>query len=143
MQLAEVSNILGGEKILGKKLASRMDLMELGSVGVTKRSLSHLTSLLSLSMKQMAELLPVTERTLQRYRSDHHLNRNVSEQIIHIAEVFAKGIEVFDEKTKLLLWLNAPHRVFSGKTPLSMLTSRFGVGLVLDELGRIEFGVYS
>ena len=143
MQLSQVGKILGGEKILGKKLESKMDLVELGSVGVTKNAVSHLANYLSLSWKQVADLLPVTERTLQRYRLNQHFNPAVSEQVLHIAEVLAKGVEIFQEKRKFLLWLNTPHKVFSGKTPYVMLASRFGTELVLEELGRIEFGVYS
>jgi putative toxin-antitoxin system antitoxin component (TIGR02293 family) len=143
MQLAQVGEILGGQKVLGKKLESKMDLVELGTTGITKNAVSHLANYLSLSWKQVADLLPVTERTLQRYASHQHFNPAVSEQVLHIAEVIAKGNEVFHERSKLLLWLNAPHKVFSGKTPFAMLGSRFGAELVLEELGRIEFGVYS
>ncbi len=143
MQVAQVGKILGGEKILGKKLESKMDLIELGSVGITKNAVSHLANYLSFSWKQVAELLPVTERTLQRYSSNQHFNPAVSEQVLHIAEVLAKGADVFQEKRKFLLWLNTPHKVFSGNTPFTMLGSRFGTELVLEELGRIEFGVYS
>ncbi len=143
MQLAQVGEILGGEKILGKNLKSKMDLVELGSIGVTKKALSHLADYLSLSWKQIADLLPITERTLQKYTLHRHFNPAVSEQVLHIAGVLAKGIEVFKEKRKFSSWLNTPHKVLSGNTPLSMLESRFGTELVLEELGRIEFGVYS
>ena len=143
MQLAQIGNILGGEKALGKELVNKMDLVELGSKGITKKAVSNLANYLSLSSKQVADLLPVTERTLHRYSSRQHLNQSVSEQVIHIAEVLAKGIEIFQEKTKLLLWLNTPHKVFSGNSPFSLLKSRFGTELVLEELSRIEFGVYS
>jgi len=143
MQLAQVGEILGGEKILGKKLESKMDLIELGRTGVTKDAVSHLANYLSFSWKQIANLLPVTERTLQRYGLNQHFNPTVSEQVLHIAEVLAKGAEVFKEKKKFLLWLNTPHKVLSSMTPFTMLGSRYGTELVLEELGRIEFGVYS
>lgn len=143
MQLELVGEILGGERVLGKKLASKMDLVEMGRVGVTKNAVSHLAKYLSLSWKQVADLLPVTERTLQRYAPQEHFNSAVSEQVLHIAEVLAKGAEVFQNKSKFVVWLNTPHKVFSGRTPFAMLNSRFGTELVLEELGRIEFGVYS
>ena len=143
MQLAQVEQILGGKKILGHKLENKMDLVELGSIGVTKNAVSHLADYLSLSWKQVADLLPVTERTLQRYTLQQHFSPAVSEQVLHIAKVIAKGTDIFKEKSKLLLWLNTPHKVFSRKTPFAMLGSRFGTELVLEELGRIEFGVYS
>lgn len=143
MQLALVGEILGGETILGKKLEHKMDLVELSRVGITKNAVSNLAKYLSLSWKQMADLLPVTERTLLRYDTQQNLNPTVSEQVLHIAEVTAKGAEVFQNKEKLIIWLNTPNKVFSGKTPFSLLSSGFGAELVLEELGRIEFGVYS
>lgn len=143
MQLAQVEQILGGREIIGKKLESKMDLVELGNTGITKNAVSHLANYLSLSWKQLADLLPVTDRTLNRYTSNQHFNSAVSEQVLHIAEVLAKGVDVFQEKEKLLLWLNTPHKVFSGMTPFALLNSRFGTEMVLEELGRIEFGVYS
>ena len=143
MQLAQVGKILGGEKILGRKLENKMDLVEFGTIGVSKNAVSHLVNCLSLSWKQIADLLPISEKTLQGYTSHQDFNPAVSEQTLHIAEVLAKGTEVFPEKKKLLLWLNTPHKVFSGSTPFTMLVSRFGTELVLEELGRMEFGVYS
>ena len=89
-----------------------MDLIELSNKGVTKDALIHLSNYLSFSMRQMAELLPVTERTIQRYTPKKHFNRVVSEQILQIAEVVAKGSKVFGNKEKLLLWMNHPNKVY-------------------------------
>ncbi|MCP4578606.1 MAG: DUF2384 domain-containing protein [Deltaproteobacteria bacterium] len=94
-------------------------------------------------MKQIAALLPVTERTLQRDTSNQHLGQAVSEQVLKIAEVVAKGTKVFGDKEKFLLWMNQPCTGLSNNTPFSMLPSRFGVEMIFDELGRIEYGVYS
>lgn len=143
MALALVGDILGGEKILGRKIENKMDLVELARKGVVKDVVSNLAKYLSLSSKQIADLLPVTERTLLRYAGGQALNPTVSEQVLRIAEVTARGIEVFEDKAKFILWLNTPNKVFAGKTPYALLDSGYGVELVLDELGRIEFGVYS
>lgn len=143
MQLTLVGDILGGEKILGQKIENKMDLVELTRTGVTKSAVSNLAKYLSLSSKQIADLLPVTERTLLRYTAKMFLSPTVSEQVLHIAEVTARGVEVFEDKAKFIMWLHTPHKVFSGKTPYTLLSSGFGAELVLEELGRIEFGVYS
>ena len=143
MQLSQIGAILGGEKTLGTKITNKMDMVELGSKGITKNAVSHLAAYLSLSWKQIADILPVTERTLQRYTPEQHLNPVVSEQVLHIAEVLARGDEVFQHREHFLKWLNTPHRAFSGNTPFSLLGSRFGSELVLEELGRMEYGVYS
>jgi len=143
MELSGVADVLGGEKVLRKKIQSRMDLIELSNKGLTKNALSHLAKFLSFTMSQMAALLPVTERTIQRYTPRKHFNRVVSEQILQIAEVAARGAEVFEDRDKFLAWMDHPNRALADKTPLSLLNSRFGAEMVLDELGRIEHGVFS
>ncbi len=143
MELLQVSEILGGEDVLGRCIENRMDLVELGNQGVTKDAVSHLANYLSLSLKQVADLLPVTERTLQRYSQKDHLNTTVSEQVLQIAEVIARGEEVFGDKDKFLSWMAQPNTALSDRVPLSLLDSRFGTEMVLDELGRLEYGVYS
>ncbi|MFQ5772163.1 MAG: antitoxin Xre-like helix-turn-helix domain-containing protein, partial [bacterium] len=67
MELSGISKILGGERVLHKRIKNRLDLIELSNAGVPKGALSHLAKYLCFSMSQMAELLPVTERTIQRY----------------------------------------------------------------------------
>ncbi len=94
-------------------------------------------------MDQIAELLPISERTIQRYARSQHFNRVVSEQILQIAEVVAKGIDVFQDKDLFLAWMRQRNVALGNKTPLGLLTSRFGTEMVLDELGRIEHGVLS
>ncbi len=143
MELSGVADVLGGEKVLRKKIQSRMDLIELSNKGLTKNALSHLAKFLSFTMSQMAALLPVTERTIQRYAPRKHFNRVVSEQILQIAEVAARGTEVFEDRNKFLAWMDHPNRALADKTPLSLLNSRFGAEMVLDELGRIEHGVFA
>ncbi len=64
MKLSNITEILGGEKILRKKIQNRMDLVELSDIGVTKDALLNLANYLSCSMSQIATLLSMTERTI-------------------------------------------------------------------------------
>ena len=143
MHLSGVMEVLGGQKILGIRIKSRMDLIELSKSGVPKKALAHLAKYMSLSVRQMAEFLPLTEHTIQRYSPEEHFNRVVSEQILQIAEVAAKATEVFEDMNKFLSWLNHPNKALANKTPTSLLSSRFGIEMVLEELGRMEHGVFS
>jgi putative toxin-antitoxin system antitoxin component (TIGR02293 family) len=143
VELTALAKVLGGKKVLRKNIQSRMDLVELSNKGVTKDALLHLAKYLSFSINQMAQLLPVTERTIQRYTSGKHFNRVVSEQILQIAEVAAKGSEVFEDRDKFLKWINQPSKALNNKTPMSLLNSKYGTDMVLDELGRMQNGVFS
>ena len=143
MQLSEISGILGGKNVLRGNIASRMDLIELSSKGVTKDALLRLARSLSMSIGEMANLLPVTERTIQRYKRKQRFNQVVSEQVLQIAEVAVRGGKVFGDREKFLSWMKSPSPALGNRTPASLLRSRFGTEVVLDELGRIEHGVIS
>ena len=120
-----------------------MDLIDLSNKGISKNALIKLADYLEISTHQIAQLLPVTERTIQRYTQEKHFNRVVSEHILQIAEVAAKGSKVFKDKEQFLIWINLPNLALDNKTPVSLLNSKFGADIVLDELGRIEHGIFS
>ena len=141
MQLSSIARILGGKSVLRANIKTRMDLMELGRKGVSKRALLKLADYLELSVGQIADLLPITERTIQRYSPAKRFKSDVSEHILHIAEVAVRGAEVFGEKRRFLAWISQPSAALGNSIPNSLLSSRFGTELVLDELGRIEHGI--
>ncbi|UCH98057.1 MAG: DUF2384 domain-containing protein [Candidatus Aminicenantes bacterium] len=143
MEAASITEVLWGSDVIHLKINSRMDLIELSNEGITKDALMRLGKYLNLSITQMAKLIPITERTIQRYTLKKHFNRVISEQILQIAEVAARGTNVFEDKDRFLSWMNQPNRALADKTPLSLLNSRFGTEMVLEELGRIEHGVFS
>lgn len=138
-----LQNLVSLLDIPQKKINSRMDMIELSNEGVSKDSLLHLADYLNLSLSQMADLLAITERSIQRYASDKCFNPFVSEQILQIAEVATRGTDTFGDREKFLSWLKQPNKALANKTPIGLLSSRFGSEMVLDELGRIEHGVFS
>ena len=66
-----------------KSIQSRMDLVELSNRDLTKDALVHLAKSLSFSINQMAQLLSVTERTIQRYTSENRAHATV-EYLVHV-----------------------------------------------------------
>ena len=71
MSVASVAAILGGRKTFRGGTAERIDLMKLSQKGVDKEALLRLAKYLDFSVSQMAEVLPVTQRTIQRYSRTH------------------------------------------------------------------------
>ena len=138
-----VLEVLGGSKAFRGKFSTTLDLVDLGERGLTKASLLKLASFLELSTAQMAHLLPVTERTIQRYSRTTRLNRSVSEHILEIAHVAVRGVDVFEDKGRFLAWMGRVNVALGNRKPLDLLASTLGIDLVIDELGRIEHGVVS
>jgi putative toxin-antitoxin system antitoxin component (TIGR02293 family) len=143
MQLTRLSKVLGGKQVLHASLKSPMDLIELSQKGVSKGALNHLIYYASLSLKEIASLLPITERTIQRYTASDRFSPAVSEQIIAIAQIISRGEEVFGDRKRFLTWMNHKNPALSNNKPFDLLSSRFGANLIIDELGRIEHGVIS
>ncbi len=139
----DIIDVLGGKEVIPQRIEGSLDLMELAAQGVTKEALLHLVSYLNCPMSEMAQLLPVTERTIQRYRSHQHFNRVVSEHILQLAEIVAHGTEVFGDREKFLRWLRIPNVALGNRIPFELLDSRFGADMIRDELGRIEHGVFA
>jgi hypothetical protein len=89
LQPARLSKVLGGKQVLNMNLDSRMDLIELGREGISKRAFNHLIEYSSLILSQITKHLPISERTIQRYSASDRFNSAVSEQILEIAYIVA------------------------------------------------------
>lgn len=90
---------------------------------------------------QWATILDMTPRTLQRHKQkgealDTARSERVLliEQLLRHAEMFAGGFGS---------WMNSPAFAFGGVRPVELLDTVTGIKLVSDELGRIEYGVYT
>ena len=57
-------------------------------------------------------------------------------------EILAKAESVFGSRPKALSWLKSPSLALGGKSPNELLKEG-GHQLVIDELNRIEYGIYS
>jgi putative toxin-antitoxin system antitoxin component (TIGR02293 family) len=131
------------KKIFHKVPKSYMDIIEMSKEGVTKGSLMAFIRYLNFSPEKFAQMLPVTLRTIQRYSSKQKFNPAISEHIIQLAFLAGKGIEVFGSLEKFMRWFNTPSQALGGKVPSDLVALKTGAQMVMDELGRIEYGVYA
>ncbi len=130
-------------KIFHKQPTSYMDVFEMSKEGVTKDELMLFTRLFNLSLDRCAQMLPITLRTIQRYSGKRKFSPTVSEHIIQLAFLMMKGIEVFESREKFMRWFDSPSRALGGKTPSELVSLKTGTQMVMDELNRIEYGVYA
>lgn len=131
------------KKIFHKKLKSYMDVIEMSKKGITKASLMEFVHFLNFTPDQFARLLPITLRTIQRYSSKQTFSPTISEHIIQLVFLVGKGIEVFGSLEKFMSWFNAPSQALGGNVPIDLVYLKTGAQMVMDELGRIEYGVYA
>ena len=58
-------------------------------------------------------------------------------------EVYKKAVEVFGGKEKALRWMEYPSAALGNIAPIKLIETSVGVQMLLDELGRIEHGIFA
>jgi putative toxin-antitoxin system antitoxin component (TIGR02293 family) len=94
------------------------------------------------SLEEWSDFLHISRRTMQRYQKEEKAFDSLhSEKIFQISILYHYGVQVFGSNNNFNTWLEAPSLALGGIKPKNLLDSSFGIGLVTDELVRIEQGV--
>ena len=136
MESNQLSNILG---VSGSVTA--MQLVEITRSGIPKSVIEKLISCLNISAKELSKYLPVSERTLHRYEPGKQLPKDVSDHVLQIAKLYAKTVDVFEDRENAVTWLKQPCVALGNFAPLELADTYSGLEIVIDELQRIEYGV--
>ena len=119
------------------------DLLKLARRGVSKKALTTLAKQISLTLEELAKVLHISERTLQRYQPSTLVKAEYSDRAIELARLYERGIEVLGSQNAFNSWLKTPNYALGNESPLSLLDTHIGFTMVFDVLGRIEYGIYS
>ena len=131
------------QSIFGKTpRGSRLQWIQKSRSGISAEEMKKVQSFTELSMKELSDILPISERQLNRYDKNHILRKDISSHLLQLVELYEKGYEVFG-KEKFQKWLRSDIAVFGNQKPLEFLDTPIGIQYVYDILGRIEHGVYS
>ena len=124
-------------------LSSDFNLVQLTRQGLPKRVLLSLAKKISLTIQELANIMHISERTLQRYDDDAIVSSEYAEKGIELARLYTRGEEVFGSSDKFKLWIRTPSVIFNNEAPLSLLDTSAGFNMVFTELGRIEHGIFA
>ncbi|MCF0063765.1 MbcA/ParS/Xre antitoxin family protein [Dyadobacter chenwenxiniae] len=112
--------------------------------GILRGKADEVAGKIGLTDKEMAPILNMSERTLHRLRPDALLDTNSSERLLLLEQLLAHGLDVFDGRLDVLgRWLRTPLSELHQQTPLTILDTTTGFGMVHNVLGRIEHGIYA
>jgi putative toxin-antitoxin system antitoxin component (TIGR02293 family) len=109
--------------------------------GLPVRALDHLAQLLQVDRVELARLLGVSLRTLQRKAGENQrLGPGASDRLARVRRILDLATEVLGEQSKGARWLTSSSRALGGDVPLHMLDTDIGTQRVQQELHQIEFG---
>ncbi|HYC84886.1 MAG TPA: antitoxin Xre/MbcA/ParS toxin-binding domain-containing protein [Chryseosolibacter sp.] len=137
MEDQQVKQLLGGTKVIGKS----KDLASLAEEGLPKQALIFFMQKVNLDERRLFSYLDVTKRTLDNYKPHQRLRLYISDRLIHLAELYAKGKEIFRSFENFNEWLNRPSVDLTGHRPIDLISTRKGVDEIIHVLGRIEHGI--
>jgi len=110
--------------------------------GIPFHAFTKMTENSPFSLDDWSAFLHLSERTIQRYKKEKKSFDPIhSEKILEITMLYNRGSEVFGTSEKFDTWLNAKSIALGGIKPKELLDSTFGIGLLKNELTRIEHGV--
>lgn len=134
-------NLLGSSK--SAKLSNDFDIIRLARNGFPKSVLLSLAKKISLNIQELAHILHISERTLQRYDNDTIIKTEYAEKAVELARLYTRGQEVFGSMDKFKIWIKTPSHIFKGEAPVTILDTSAGFDMVFKELGRIEYGIFA
>lgn len=106
--------------------------------GITKEQLTRLKEIFGLDYDTLSELLSVTNRALHLRKGMDKLNRNISDRLVAIVDIWSLGYEIFGDAVRFHEWLRTPSRNLGNVTPLESLDTIVGIMEVRSELRRID-----
>ena len=116
--------------------------VEIVAAGMPYSQVESLRKQLDLSVEDLCRLLPISRRTLARYRGKT-LDPRVSDYLMMIEQVFRRAVEVLGSPDNARIWLKTPNYAFSYRQPLDYLSTFTGSQELLDELGRLQYGIFA
>jgi len=140
-----ISRYLGGKKLLGGSITDRRELAQVTSRGIPYASAFYLLGLLGATQKEMAGLLGINIRTLNRNRqSGARMDPGASDRAYRVARILALATEVLEDEEAARRWLHEPQMALGGETPLHLVAlGGSGPEEVEELLMRMEYGIYA
>src|ERR1700735_562276 len=107
-ELRAVVRELGGRSVLGRNLASQRDLCEAIREGFPPAVVEELMRASGLTLKELAEALDLSPRSLQRRRRSGRLARFESDRLYRLARIVALAEESLGDHGRARLVLQRP-----------------------------------
>jgi putative toxin-antitoxin system antitoxin component (TIGR02293 family) len=139
-ELQAVVKELGGQQILGRALSSDRDLREAIREGFPPAVVEELMRASGLSLKELAESLDLSPRSLQRRRRSGRLARFESDRLYRLARIVALARQSLGNQDLAMRWLKRSNRALGGLAPIAAIDTEPGARQVENVLGRIAYG---
>ncbi|MES2004973.1 MAG: antitoxin Xre-like helix-turn-helix domain-containing protein [Bacteroidota bacterium] len=110
----------------------------------TYRKLKKIADTVPFTQSEWANMLHLSERTLQRYAKNNSSFDGIhTDRILLLQEMINLGLETFSDANAFYSWLKKDKPAMGQVLNFSSLYSDRGIQEVIDQLTRIQYGVYA
>jgi putative toxin-antitoxin system antitoxin component (TIGR02293 family) len=142
--MLSVERVLGGKATLKSTPKTPHDWHELLEGGLPLNALKNFKQATAMSDAQLAALIGISNKTLQRARATRkRLDAVTSDRLFRTATIVALAARVLEDGERGIAWLGRSQMGLGGKVPFTLMTTEAGCDQVEKLLLRIEHGVYS
>ncbi len=125
-------------------LSDNLLMVEVIRKGIPYSVFAAVQALLPLTTKDWEEVLNLNMRSILRYKAQGKFFKSIqSEKILEIGEIYILGKEVFGDEEKFRLWLQTTNFALGNNKPMELLRDSYGQELVVNELHRIDHGIFA
>lgn len=108
------------------------------------RKFEKIAAMVPFTQKEWANILHLSERTLQRYSKDNSSFEGIYvDRILQLEQMIRLGLETFTDAPAFYKWLHKDKKVLGHLLNFESLYSTQGIQDITDQIGRIQYGVYT
>ncbi len=112
--------------------------------GISTSFVLDLMHLLGFKKQETALLIDISPKTLDRHlKMEKPFTGLQSDRLLELAELYQKGENVFGNNQKFLRWLNSTLPALNNTPPREWLDTQQGIKAIMNELGRIQHGIFA
>ena len=133
----------GYAKLIGIKASDRLDLSDKIQAGFPFNSFVLLARYMGVTNKELAELVQISTRRLNRRQKEGKLKGDESDRLLRFARIFTYAVDLFDgDQEAAQHWLSSEIQALKGATPLEASKTEEGAREVEGLIFGLEHGAF-
>lgn len=125
------------------KVKNNMDFIRCIREGLPRKSLDSLLHVTGITTDEITGIIRTSDRTLRRYGAEQKLSAEQTERLIEIAKLYSRGEEVLGSMEAFKEWMDSTVLALGNNKPKAFLDTSIGIEMLMNELGRIEHGIFA
>ncbi len=108
------------------------------------KKLKKIMDVVPFTQIEWANMIHLSERTLQRYAKNNTSFESIYiDRILHLQALIDLGLDTFTDADTFYAWLKDEKHVLGKVLNFDSLKTDRGIQLLIDQVNRIQYGVYS